>query len=239
MSARLENALKSVPHPIFDRFLQFSSGKIKKKRPLRLTFFLISLVTFFIVFSPSLVANTRILVLGDSLTAGFGLEKDEAFPYLLNQQLIKLGYKETEVINGGFSGSTSASAIKRMRWYLKIKPDILILELGANDGLRGHKIESIRKNLEDAIRLALDNGIKVILAGMKMPRNYGEDYTNQFEAIYWSLAEEYSITLIPFLLEGVAGKPELNLADGIHPNPEGQEIVSKTVLKYVLPLLKK
>ncbi len=212
--------------------------KIPKTPNLNSFFILVGLVAILAISPLSITANTKILVLGDSLTAGFGLEKYEAFPHLLNQELIKLGYTDIEVINGGFSGSTSASAIKRMRWYLKIKPDILILELGANDGLRGHKIESIKKNLEEAIRLALDEGMKVILAGMRMPKNYGNDYTNRFEAIYRSLAEEYPIILIPFLLEDVAGIPDLNLADGIHPNPRGHEIVSKTVLQYVIPLVK-
>ncbi len=201
-----------------------------------------NLITFVVVLAastPALIfADTKVLVLGDSLTAGYGLEKEQAFPYLVNERLQSLGYLDIEVINAGFSGSTTASAVSRMRWYLKTKPDILILELGANDGLRGHPIKSIRKNLEDVIELSKSKGIKVLLAGMKIPRNYGKEYTQQFEGLYYSLAKDYEIPLIPFLLEGVAANPDLNLADGIHPNAKGHEIIAETVLTALIPIIK-
>jgi len=184
-------------------------------------------------------AKTTVLVLGDSLTAGYGLEKQQAFPQLLNDKLHQMGYTDTHVINGGFSGSTTASALQRLHWYMRIHPDILILELGANDGLRGLSIESIRSNLAKTIEYAKSQNILTILAGMKLPVNYGKAYTHQFEAIFTSLAKEYSLPLIPFLLKDVAGKPELNQSDGIHPNPAGHKIVAETVLTYLLPYLKK
>ncbi len=181
--------------------------------------------------------KTTILVLGDSLAAGFGVEKEEAFPFLLEQRLKEEGFEDIRVVNGGFSGSTTAGALKRMKWYLKLKPDFLILELGANDGLRGHDIASIRRNLEKTIVYARERKMRVLLAGMKIPINYGKEYTLKFEQIFTSLAEQYSITLIPFLLDGVAGRKDLNLADGIHPNPEGHKIVAENVLAVIRPLL--
>jgi acyl-CoA thioesterase I len=203
-------------------------------------FFTSLLLLFFIVSAPSIAfGETTVLILGDSLTAGFGVEKEEAFPFLVEQRLINSGYKNIKIINAGFSGSTTASALKRMQWYLKLKPDILLLELGANDGLRGHPIESIRNNLEKTILFAQGKKMKILLAGMKIPTNYGTTYTKQFENIFFSLARDYPITLIPFLLEGVAGIRDLNLADGIHPNPQGHVIVAETVFKYLHPVLMK
>ncbi len=184
-----------------------------------------------------LPAQRTILFLGDSLTAGYGVEKQEAFPHLLDNRLKDLGYKDIQIINGGFSGSTTASALQRMRWYMKLNPEIVILELGANDGLRGHKIESIRSNLAKTIQFSLDHKIVTVLAGMKLPVNYGNTYTRDFEGLFKSLADEFSLPFIPFLLEGVAGDPRLNLADGIHPNPRGHKIVAENVLKYLRPLL--
>ncbi len=183
-------------------------------------------------------AKTKILVLGDSLAAGLGVEKQEAFPFLLENHLKKLGYTDFQVINAGFSGSTTASAKSRLKWHLRSKPDILILELGANDALRGHKIKNIKANLATVIQMALDNNIDILLAGMKIPVNYGSKYTKDFETIFTSLAKQYSIPLIPFLLEGVAINSHLMQADGIHPNPQGHIIVAQTVLKYTLPLVK-
>ena len=197
----------------------------------------VSLLLIISLFPSAVFAETTVLTLGDSLTAGYGLEKDQAFPYLLEKKLHDAGFNDVKVVNGGFSGSTSASAFKRLKWYLRIKPEILVLELGANDGLRGLSIDSIRNNLEQTIRFALEQNMKVVLAGMKMPLNYGREYTSQYEAVFTSLAKQYRITLIPFLLEGVAGDKSLNLADGIHPNEQGHKIVAETVFKYIQPLL--
>ena len=182
-------------------------------------------------------AKTTIVFLGDSLTEGYGLEKTEAFPFLFQQALKAKGYKDIKVINAGISGSTSASAPSRLKWYLRIKPTILVLALGANDGLRGVNPQAMKKNLATTIQLALDRNIQVVLAGMKIPRNYGSQYTREFESVYPELAEEFKIPLIPFLLDGVATHPEMNLPDGIHPNSKGHQIIAKRILEKLLPLL--
>lgn len=182
-------------------------------------------------------AETRILCLGDSLTEGFGVEPEAAYPARLERRLKELGFGDVRVINAGVSGATSASAVSRLRWQLRAPPSILILALGANDGLRGLAVEEMRKNLDRAIELALDNGVRVLLAGMKLPPNYGPDYSHRFESVFSELASERNVALIPFLLEGVAAHPELNQADGIHPTARGYEIVTETVLRYLRPLL--
>ncbi len=173
-----------------------------------------------------------ILFLGDSLTEGYQLSKEQAYPALVEMELKKYD-KNVKVINGGVSGATSASGLKRMDWYLKAKPDVMVLALGANDGLRGLKVLETQKNLALVIEKAKKRQIKVILAGMKMPTNMGKTYQTQFENIFPYLSKKYSLTLIPFLLEGVGGKPEYNLPDGIHPNPKGHEIMAKNVLKFL------
>ncbi len=191
--------------------------------------------TFLLVFSTAVMADT-ILFLGDSLTEGYQLPKEDAYPAVIEKTL-KQTRKDIKVINGGVSGATSASGLKRMDWYLKAKPDFMVLALGANDGLRGMKIDQTEKNLAQVIEKAQERGITVILAGMKMPTNYGEPYRTNFENIYPKLAKKYSLKLIPFILDGVGGKPEYNLQDGIHPNPKGHEIMAKNVLKVLGPLL--
>jgi acyl-CoA thioesterase-1 len=190
------------------------------------------LLTFF---ASSVFAKT-VLCLGDSLTEGYHLNKEEAYPYLVEEALRKK-HPDLKVINGGVSGATSASGLKRLDWYLKARPDIMILALGANDGLRGLRVSEAEKNLSGVIEKAQSKGIKVILAGMQMPTNYGEAYRKDFSELFTKLAKKYHLTLIPFLLEGVATKPELNLPDGIHPNPKGHEMIAKTVMKYLEPEL--
>lgn len=190
--------------------------------------FLLALISFSAVAAEQHI----VLVLGDSLTEGYQLSRDEAFPALMEKRFQEKK-QDVKVINGGSSGATSASGLKRMDWYLKTKPDILVLALGANDGLRGLKISETEKNLESVIKKAQERNIKVILAGMKMPTNYGEPYRRDFEGLYPKLAKKYKTGLIPFLLEGVAARKELNLPDGIHPNPKGHEIMAGTVMKAV------
>ena len=184
-------------------------------------------------------ATTTIVFLGDSLTEGYGIEKTEAFPYLFEQALKAKGYKDIKVVNAGISGSTSASALSRLKWYLRIKPTIVVLALGANDGLRGLDPQAMKKNLATAIKLAQERNILVVLAGIKVPPNYGIQYTEEFEAVYPQLAEEFKIPFIPFLLDGVAARPEMNLPDGIHPNSKGHQIIARHVLENLLPLLTK
>jgi acyl-CoA thioesterase-1 len=179
----------------------------------------------------------RILCLGDSLTEGLGVDPEQAWPDLLERELRSNGFPRAEVVNAGVSGSTSASASQRLRWQLRSPPDLLILALGANDGLRGISPADMKKNLAAAIDLAQSNGITVLLAGMKMPPNYGGEFTREFEAVYTSLAAEKNVPLIPFLLEGVAAEPSLNLLDGIHPNADGYAVMAKLVAKHLRPLL--
>lgn len=211
--------------------------------------YLISLLPMAVLFSTLAFAapdkksvpadETVILCLGDSLTEGFGVPQESSWPALLQSHLDKSG-KTVKVINSGISGSTSASGPSRLKWYLKgdKKPQIMILALGANDGLRGQEVAGMKNNLAKTITMAKAAGIKTVLAGMKLPPNYGQDYANAFEKTFTDLAKELKIELIPFLLEGVAAHKDLNLPDGIHPNPKGYEIVIKNVLKTIEPMLK-
>lgn len=181
--------------------------------------------------------DTRILFLGDSLTAGLGVAPEQAYPALIQDQLLEKGFTHVRIINGSISGSTTASGFSRIKWYLKAKPDILVLALGANDGLRGLSLHEMARNLDKAIVLAMENGIQVILAGMEIPPNYGPEYAGEFRQVFGHLAETHKIPLIPFLLKGVAGQASLNQADGIHPNGEGQKIIAATVLVHILEQL--
>ena len=178
-----------------------------------------------------------VLCLGDSLTEGQGVEPEQAWPSVVERRLHASGRPDVRVVNAGISGSTSASAVSRLRWQLRAEPDVLILALGANDGLRGVDLASTRRNLDEAIRIAQDAGVRVVLAGMKLPPNYGAAYTRDFETLFVDLAKLRGVALIPFLLEGVAARPELNLADGVHPNARGYERVADNVLAVLQPLL--
>jgi acyl-CoA thioesterase-1 len=182
------------------------------------------------------IAETRVLFMGDSITAGLGVEKSQAYPYLVGEALGLKGYKDIKIINAGISGSTSASALSRLQWYARVKPDILVLALGANDGLRGLSTKEMKTSLGTAIQYALDQGIHVILAGMEMPPNYGPEYTRAFHNAFQALAQKYQnkIRFMPFLLKDVGGVAGLNQPDGIHPNPEGHKIIAKNILPYIL-----
>lgn len=182
-------------------------------------------------------AGARILFLGDSLTAGLGVEQAQAWPALIESRLKQQGIDGITVINGSISGSTTASAVSRLTWYLRLKPDILVLALGANDGLRGLSLEAMKDNLDAAIRLARANGMTVILAGMEVPPNYGETFSRKFRAVFADLARSHGLLFIPFLLKGVGGHPGLNQADGLHPNPEGHRIIADTVLPVIMEAL--
>ena len=179
----------------------------------------------------------RIVAFGDSLTAGLGVAADEAYPARLQRRLEEEGL-HYRVINAGVSGDTTAGGVRRVDWVLKSRPDVVILELGANDGLRGLNLQETKSNLERIIQRCRDSSVTVILAGMKLPPNYGADYTKGFEAIYPTLAKQYRLTLIPFFLDGVAGSTSLNQADGIHPTSEGYRIIADKVWETVKPLLK-
>jgi acyl-CoA thioesterase I len=179
-----------------------------------------------------------ILFFGDSLTAGYGLSTEEAFPALVEKNLNKKG-KPTKVVNAGLSGETSAGGLARIDWVLRQPVDVFILELGANDGLRGLPLEQTRKNLQaiiDKVKTKYPK-TKIVVTGMMVPPNLGDEYTREFEAIFPELAKKNKAALIPFLLKDVAGIEKLNLPDGIHPNPEGHKIVAQNVMKVVEPLL--
>lgn len=173
-----------------------------------------------------------VVFLGDSLTAGFGLGASQAFPALVARSLEAAG-RDVKVVNAGVSGDTTAGGLRRLDWLLRQTPDLVVVALGGNDGLRGVDLADTEANLRAIVEGALDAGAQVILAGMLIPPNYGPDYTEQFAGLYPALAEELGVALIPFLLDGVAGDPSLNQADGIHPTAEGQQRVAELVLPYV------
>lgn len=186
-------------------------------------------------------ANTNrpaILVLGDSLAAGYGVDPGDAYPALLQKKLDAAGLK-FEIINGGVSGDTSAGGLRRVDWYLRRRIAVLILELGGNDGLRGVPLTATRTNLQaiiDASKKAWPD-IKIVIAGMRLPPNLGQEYTDAFEKIFPALARDNHAALVPFLLEGVGGKPEFNGPDQIHPTAEGHRIVAENVWKVLKPAL--
>ncbi|MEN0058777.1 MAG: arylesterase [Bdellovibrio sp.] len=184
-------------------------------------------------FSSGALAEKKLIVLGDSLTEGYGVAKDAAYPHLLEKKLHADGKKEWVVVNAGVSGSTTASAISRMKWLFKTKPDTVLLVLGANDGLRGLKVPDSQKNLSQAIEYAQTQKVRIILGGLYMPPNYGKDYTDEFKKMYESLAKKYKIAFIPFVLDKVAGDSRYNLADGIHPNEEGHKIIADNIYKVL------
>ncbi len=197
------------------------------------TLFFIALFLLLQVKSPQ-----TILFFGDSLTAGYGLSTEEAFPALIEKELNKKANR-AKIINGGLSGETSAGGLARIDWLLRQPIQILVLELGANDGLRGLPLDQTRKNLQTIIDKvkAKNPKVKIVLAGMMVPPNMGKQYTNEFKNIYPDLAKKNNATLIPFLLEGVGGIEKLNQSDGIHPNVEGHKIVAKNITPVIEKLL--
>ncbi|MEY3648491.1 MAG: hypothetical protein RLZ13_1376 [Bacteroidota bacterium] len=179
-------------------------------------------------------ANKTILFFGNSLTAGYGIDPEESFAGRIQTRLDSLK-KEFRVINGGLSGETTAGGLSRLDWFLEEEPYLFVLELGGNDGLRGIALTETKKNLlaiVDKVQAKYPN-TKIILAGMQIPPNMGQEYTEEFKAIYPAVAKEKNIELIPFLLEGVAGNPDLNLPDGIHPTAEGHRLVMETLWPYI------
>ncbi|UCE63505.1 MAG: arylesterase [Nitrospirota bacterium] len=178
----------------------------------------------------------RIVAFGDSLTAGYGLLSDESYPAQLQERLIKANYRY-QVINAGVSGDTTAGGLRRLDWVLKSRPTIVILVLGGNDGLRGLPLDDTYANLEKIIQRLKAEGVTILLAGMKIPPNYGEAYTSEFSMMYEKLAGEYDLKLMPFFLEDVAMRPHLIQADGIHPTAEGYQIIVDNLLESLVPLL--
>lgn len=200
--------------------------------------FIIKIITFCLV-TINVHALDKIVLFGDSLMAGYGLPQDKHIALILENDLKQAGYS-IEIINGSVSGSTTAGGLNRIEWTLS-EPDIdlMILGLGANDMLRGISPEETKKNLKEIIKIAEKKNIKIILAGMLAPTTHGAVYKKKFDNIYPGLAKEYNLNLIPFLLEGIVLKPEFNQDDGIHPNEKGTLILSKTLQKSIINLIKK
>jgi len=188
--------------------------------------------------TPARAAPRVIVALGDSLTAGLGVGVDEAYPALLEARLRRDGF-DYSVVNAGVSGDTSAGGLRRLDWTLRLSPAIVIVALGANDGLRGQPPEGLRDNLTRIIERARGAGARVLLAGMRVPPNYGDEYGRAFAAVYPAVAQATGVPLAPFLLDGVAGNPRLNQADGIHPTAEGQRRIADQLWPYLKPLLEK
>jgi acyl-CoA thioesterase I len=188
---------------------------------------------------PSATPDERpvIVAFGDSLTAGFGLHEDQTFTALLQRKIDEKGLLY-RVVNASVSGDTSAGGVSRINWVLGEGPiKFLLLELGGNDGLRGQPVAEMKKNLAEIIERAQNRGVTVILAGMEAPPNLGQEYTSEFRQTFRDLAKKYKLTLIPFLLEGVAGRREMNQPDGIHPNSAGEKLMTENVWRDIEPLL--
>src|SRR4051812_6181613 len=187
---------------------------------------------------PAAATLPRIVFLGDSLTAGLGIGRDQAVPALIQQRLRREGYAY-DAVNAGNSGDTSDGGLTRLDWSLTGDVAVLVIELGANDGLRGISPERTRANLESIVTTAKRRGITVLLTGMEAPPNYGPAYTAEFRATFRQVAAKEHVALMPFFLEGVAGIASLNQPDGVHPTPEGARIVADNVWRYLEPLLMK
>lgn len=192
----------------------------------------------FAAFSMHAAEPKTVLVLGDSIAAGYGLDLEEAFPALLQEKIEQAGLNY-KVVNAGLSGDTTAGGLRRISWLLRQPVDVLLLELGGNDGLRGIDPDETAKNLQgivDKVRAKNPNTL-IVIAGMQMPENMGKDYAERFREVFPEIAQKNRATLIPFLLEGVGGKADLNQADRIHPTAEGHRMIAKTIWKVLQPVL--
>jgi acyl-CoA thioesterase I len=183
-------------------------------------------------------SRPRIVFLGDSLTAGLDLPRESSVPSLIQARLNAEGY-QYEVVNAGVSGDTSAGGLSRLDWALEGDVKILVLELGANDGLRGLPVAQMKQNLSEIMARATRRGITIMLTGMEAPPNYGPRYTSEFRKAFRDLAHEHDVVFVPFYLEGVAGVPTLNNPDGIHPNEAGSRLIEQTIWRTLEPMLKK
>lgn len=188
--------------------------------------------------APLNAPRARVVFLGDSLTAGLGLPREQSVPSLIQARLEAEGYAY-EVVNAGVSGDTSAGGLRRLDWALDGDVEILVIELGANDGLRGLPVAQMKANLDDIITQAKGRGITVILTGMEAPPNYGPVYTAEFRTAFRDLADDHDVAFVPFFLEGVAGIAALNNGDGIHPNAEGAKVIEQTIWRALEPELEK
>lgn len=195
-------------------------------------------IFFFIVFVFSSNAYSKKLIfLGDSLTEGYGVAQEAAFPQLI-QQKFKNDKSEWEIKASGSSGSTSASTLSRLKWIAKDKPEVIFILMGSNDGLRGFKVEETEKNLAQALEWAQKNKIKIILGQLHVPPNYGKKYAQDFADMFPKLARQYKVDLAPFLLNDVAGIASLNQPDAIHPNEKGHQIIAENIYKFLVKYFK-
>jgi acyl-CoA thioesterase-1 len=183
-------------------------------------------------------AEEVVVALGDSLTAGFGVAADEAYPARLEVRLRREGFGY-RVVNAGVSGDTTAGGLRRVDWVLRNRPGVAIVALGANDGLRGLSVPAMQENLDQIIARLRASGARVLLAGMRAPPNYGPQYVREFDLAFPALARRTGVAFMPFLLDGVAGKPELNQADGIHPTAHGHQLIADRMWPYLRPLLRR
>ena len=207
--------------------------------------FLLALFLPFLLWSGILLransgeSETVILFLGDSLTAGYGVMKEDSYPSCIEREIKNSGI-QARVINAGISGNTTAGGLRRVDWYFKQRIDVLVIALGANDGLRGINPDSSKKNIQSIIEKSrsYNSNLKILLTGMKVPPSMGSDFSDKFSKIFPELARENKCTFMPFLLHNVGGHKEMNLADGIHPNPLGHQTICKNLWNQLKPLLK-
>ena len=207
-----------------------------RSRTLSLIFFSLFLSVFPSTGQTADPGKRLIIAFGDSLTAGLGVKREETYPSLLQRRLDRLGLPY-RVVNAGVTAETTAGGVRRVDGIIRLKPEIVLLELGANDGLRGLPLEETERNLRSIIAKLQAAGIRVVLMGMRLPPNYGADYTSGFERIFPRLGEEYRIPFVPFFLEGVAARQEVNQVDGIHPNAAGYRIIEENLWPILKPLL--
>jgi len=198
-------------------------------------FFKVALFCISFIFAANISAQEKqILIFGDSIAAGYGLEEEEAFPALIQSKIDSIGL-EYRVVNAGSSGETTAGGLRRIDWVLQQPVDIFVLELGGNDGLRGIDPENTKQNLQGIIDKVSEKypSAEIVLTGMESPPNMGEQYTSRFRSVFSDLAEENDVTFMPFILDGVAGDQELNQADGIHPTKEGHKVIAENLWEYL------
>jgi acyl-CoA thioesterase-1 len=195
-----------------------------------------SLIVLLALSSPATAQERVIVALGDSLTAGYGVAQEAAWPALLDARLKSEGY-EYRVVNAGVSGDTTAGGLRRVDWVLRARPEIVIVALGANDGLRGQSVTAMRANLSAIIERLKASQARVLLAGMRVPPNYGAEYARQFAQVFPDVARQAGVPLVPFLLDGVAAVPSLNQPDGIHPTGEGHRVIARHLWPHLVPLL--
>jgi acyl-CoA thioesterase I len=198
--------------------------------------FSVAVIVLVLAAARSAAADATIVALGDSLTAGFGIAAEEAYPARLEARLRREGYAY-RVVNAGVSGDTSAGGVRRVDWVLRLRPEIAIVALGANDALRGLPIPALEANLSRIVEHMQAGGARVLLAGMRAPPNYGEPFAREFAAAFERVARGRRVAFMPFLLDGVAAVPRLNLADGIHPTAEGHQVIADRLWRYLRPLL--